>query len=228
MREIDHPGYERQRAQVLNARLGPKGSPTPRCDLIIDLHTTTAALGSTIIIRESDAVARFIAAAVTRELPEVRVLSYHSPKGAADFPYLAEITPVGIEVEVGPVPQGVVRGETLLATERIIDACLRSIDAWNTDQPLDAPETVTVYRYGPRIDYPRTPEGAVDGFVHPAFQDRDFQPLYPGDPLFMRYDGDVVTYDGEAGLYPVFINEAAYYEKRIAATLCEKREIAVL
>ena len=46
-----------------------------------------------------------------------------------------------------------------------------------------------------------------------SVQDRDFEPLSTGDPLFERLDGSVVEYDGSLGdvVYPVFVNEAAYY-----------------
>ncbi len=273
-------GYERQRAHVLNALLGPKGSPTPETELIIDLHTTTADLGATIIIREDDRLARFIAAWCLREVPGLRVMSYlaeeteveadavrkargdagsappalegapsgsdrpaspgtapgtEPPAGGApgtadrpgDYPYLAEIAPHGIEVEVGPVPQGVIRGETVLVTERIVDACIAAVDAWNRDDETNLPDTITVYRYTEAVDYPRTAAGEIDGFVHPDRQDRDFAPLQPEDPLFVRLDGSVVPYRGAAGRYPVFINEAAYYEKRAAMTLCVCREITV-
>ncbi|MDA3947878.1 MAG: succinylglutamate desuccinylase/aspartoacylase family protein [Spirochaeta sp.] len=245
-------GYEAQRAQVLNRMLGPKGSAEPACDLIIDMHTTTARLGPTIIIRESDLVARYIAAAVVMELPDVKILSYLAEErvetasanasaaeepaaggapGAADrpgdYPYLAEITPHGIEIEVGPVPQGVIRAETVIWTEQIVNSCVAAIDAWNRGRTLDLPESIEVYRFTEAVDYPRNNTGEIFGFVHPARQDRDFTVLRRGDPLFLRFDGSTVPYDGADERYPVFINEAAYYEKRAGMTLCEKKMIPV-
>lgn len=214
-------------------------------DLIIDLHTTTAGLGPTVIIREDDLFERWLAAYVVHEIPEVKVLSYLAENAAGtnpapnsdapgaantpnDYPYLAEITRSGIEVEVGPVPQGVVRGETVIWTERIVNSCIRGIDLWNDDRTVDIPETLTVYRYREVVDYPRNDAGDVVAFVHPLRQDRDFVPLQEGDPLFLRFDGNVVPYTGVPGRYPVFINEAAYYEKNAAMTLAEKREVPVV
>lgn len=52
-------------------------------------------------------------------------------------------------------------------------------------------------------------------------QDKDFKLLKPGDPIFMKFSGETVTYEGEE-LYSVFINECAYYEKKIAFLLGEK------
>ena len=46
-----------------------------------------------------------------------------------------------------------------------------------------------------------------------SLQDRDFEPLRAGEPLYETLDGELVMYDGSCGevAYPVFINEAAYY-----------------
>lgn len=279
----EQPGYEAQRALYLNTLLGPKGSESTQCDFIIDLHTTTARLGPTVIIREDDLFARWIAAYIVHDVPEVRVMSYlaheaanadgedgadggdgaaderkrgsttgsagstarrgnHAsrpvappPAGGApgtadtpgDYPYLAEITPSGIEVEVGPVPQGVVRAETVIWTERIVNSCISGIDAWNSGREVDIGEALTVYRYREVLDYPRGEDGSVVGFVHPLRQDRDFSPLQPGDPIFLCFDGTTVRYEGVPERHPVFINEAAYYEKNAAMTLCEVREVSV-
>lgn len=242
----ERSGYEWQRAQVLNALLGPKGSADPAYQFVIDLHTTTANLGPTVIIREDEMLARIIAAAVQREIPELRIMSYYvsgdEPRGAAgsassspppmgggpgsantpgDYPYLAEVTPHGIEVEVGPVPQGVVRADVLIWTERINNAIVAALDEWNQDREMEIPSEITVYRYVGDSDFPRDAAGAMAGMIHPDRQDRDFEPLQPGDPLYLGFDGTVIPYDGPAGAVPLFINEAAYYEKRAALTLAQ-------
>ena len=63
--------------------------------------------------------------------------------------------------------------------------------------------------------------------IHPNLQSKDYQPLHPGDPLFITFDGETINYEGNATVYPVFINEAAYYEKSTAMCLTRKREISV-
>lgn len=47
-------------------------------------------------------------------------------------------------------------------------------------------------------------------------KDQDWQPLNNGDPLFLTLDGEVIAYKGDCTVYPTFINEAAYYEKKQA------------
>ena len=55
----------------------------------------------------------------------------------------------------------------------------------------------------------------VDGFptacTHATLQGKDYQPLNKGDPVLRHMDGSVTCYNGDQGLVPVFVNEAAYY-----------------
>ena len=50
--------------------------------------------------------------------------------------------------------------------------------------------------------------------------------MQSGDAMFLTFDGITIPYSGET-TYPVFINEAAYYEKGIAMCLTRKQDISV-
>jgi succinylglutamate desuccinylase len=43
--------------------------------------------------------------------------------------------------------------------------------------------------------------------------------------MFLSFTGEEILYTGESVVYPVFINEAAYYEKQIAMVLTEKQQV---
>lgn len=49
-----------------------------------------------------------------------------------------------------------------------------------------------------------------------SWEDQDWKPLHPGDPVFVFLDGKTTTLGGDCTVYPVFVNEAAYYEKKEA------------
>lgn len=49
-----------------------------------------------------------------------------------------------------------------------------------------------------------------------SWEDQDWKPLHPGDPVFVSLDGKTMTLGGDCTVYPVFVNEAAYYEKKEA------------
>lgn len=68
--------------------------------------------------------------------------------------------------------------------------------------------------------------GCLASSFTPLLQDEDFKLLKPGDPIFKKFSGETVTYKGEE-LYPFFINECAYYEKKIAFLLGEKVKLTL-
>jgi len=116
---------------------------------------------------------------------------------------------------------------------------LRNLELRNADDDADADASPSVldrleetypsgavpcYRSAPavrpgelsgKISWPNDP--ANPNFpalvVHESVQDRDFEPLRAGDPLFVTLDGTVVPYDGSHGeeVHLIFVNEGGYY-----------------
>ena len=41
----------------------------------------------------------------------------------------------------------------------------------------------------------------------------------------LTFDGQEILYEGTSTVYPIFINEAAYYEKGIAMCLTQKKTV---
>ena len=58
--------------------------------------------------------------------------------------------------------------------------------------------------------------------VHPSLENKDFKPLQKKAPLFINTGKEEIFYEGEEGLYPFFINEAAYQENKVAMILAKK------
>ncbi|MFW6329900.1 MAG: aspartoacylase [Alkalispirochaetaceae bacterium] len=214
------PGYEQNRAKVINHRFGPKGGAG--YDLVIDLHTTTANMGASIIIQREDSLARRVASYLSEHHPEVAILAY---TGLDDYPFLAEVGAHSLEIEVGPVPQGVIRSEILSATEDLLMSILDYLDAANLGEAEEKEREFSVFTFGDNLDYYRNEAGEIWSAVHPERQDRDYQRVEPGDPMFLTFDGQTIAYEGDEPVWPIFINEAAYYEKRCAMTLCRKEQL---
>ena len=40
--------------------------------------------------------------------------------------------------------------------------------------------------------------------------------------MFLKLNGEEIIFEGEKGTFPIFINEAAYYEKGVAFVLTDK------
>ncbi|RUM65819.1 MAG: aspartoacylase [Sulfurospirillum sp.] len=212
--------YEAKRACELNALLGPKGAEQTAVDFILDLHSTTANMGLSLVVSSDSPLTWEAVRYLCAKVPELKVYRW---RGDEEDAFVDSIAPNGFAIEVGPVPQGVLRSDLFMKTEALVYHLLDFFERRNSGEAV--PETaqkVTVYDHVGLIDYPRDANGDLDGMVHEARQDQDFTLIKQGDPLFRKLDGTVIRYEGEEPLYTLFINEAAYYEKGFAMTLARK------
>jgi aspartoacylase len=217
------PGnYEELRAQELQTILKPKTPDTQ--DVIIDLHTTTSNMSLCLILGNRHPVLLGLAAVLTAINPLVKVYLHEQPKGSG---FLRSLSDLGFALEVGPVAQSILNAELFQQTEQLIYTSLDFFENYNLGQNLLKNNTVTVYRSIGMIDYPRGEDGEIAAMIHPQLQFRDYEPLYPGDPMFMTFSGEEIVYTGNDIVYPIFINEAAYYEKGIAMHISQKELIEI-
>ncbi|MEO1433030.1 MAG: aspartoacylase [Cyanobacteria bacterium J06633_8] len=184
-----------------------------KIDLIIDLHSTTANMGLTIILCDSNPDLLQLAAYLTKINSKVKILLYTLPKNSSHVRSLAEL---GITIEVGAVANGILDAKLFQETEKLIYAILDFIEAEKKGQSLAVPPSFTYYSAIGTVDFPRNEQEEIKAMIHPQLQFQDYQPLHPGNPMFVTFDGEEIFYQGDEIVYPVFINEAAYYEKGIA------------
>ncbi|XP_051969189.1 aspartoacylase [Xyrauchen texanus] len=220
--DVEGLQYEVQRAKEISQMFGPKGSPGAY-DVIFDLHNTTSNMGSTLILESSTdlfnlqmvnyirkAMAPHTCPVLLNENPQ---LKYSTTRSVAKHP---------IGLEVGPQPQGVLRSNVFESMRTILKHALDFLEIFNSG--VEFPScTVEVFKAHERMDYPRDTNGNITAMVHPHLQDCDWEPLNRGDPMFLTFDGKTILYEGASTVYPTFINEAAYYEKRQAfMTTCRE------
>jgi aspartoacylase len=140
--------------------------------------------------------------------------------------YLAQRWPCGLAIEVGPVPQGVVNATICRQTQLALEAAL-AVLAEARQGACPMPRHLVVHHHLRSLDLPRDDQGTPTARVHPLRQDRDWQPMVAGDPLFERIEGTTIPWLPASGdpalVWPVFINEAAYEEKGIALSLTERK-----
>ncbi len=216
-------GYENNLAKEIAARLGANG--TEPVDAIIDLHSTTANMGATIIPISRSPVNLRLASHLSDLNPTVRIyLGIHSEQ---DSPMLRSLAPLGCTVEVGPIAQGILNAHILAQTESLVLAILDYFDQLNQGVSLPPSSPVTIYQAMQTIDYPRNGRGDLKAIIHPDRQGQDYQCMKPGAPLFLDLQGKTIYYAGDSTIFPAFINEAAYYEKGIAMVITEKRAITI-
>ncbi|MBE9250137.1 aspartoacylase [Dolichospermum sp. LEGE 00240] len=215
--------YEDLRAKEINHLFGQNGE-TP-VDFILDLHSTTANMGITIIVDNYEPFNLQLAAYLNYMNPSVKV--YSSGNSGRSHNSLRSLGRFGICIEVGSVPQGVLNADFVLKTETIIYTILDYLELYNQGKVPSLSNNLICYEYMEAIDYPRNEHGEIKAMIHPHIQFKDYEVLNPGDPMFLTFDGQIISYQGNSSVYPIFINEAAYYEKCIAMCFTEKRMITV-
>jgi len=221
--ELAQPGLtsvEEVRAKEINELLGPKGDA--RVDFIIDLHTTTSNMGPTLLLTAKGKFYSQLAAYVKMHMPQLVICCDEDHKTNDEHHFLSSIAPMSVMVEVGPVPQSVIRHDVFEQSERMTSLILDFIELDNTGRLPELPETVDAYRYLECIYLPLTESGERAGMIHRDIQDKDFAAIVPGQPIFVTFAGEEVCYQGEQTVYGSFINEAAYYDNNIAMSLLEK------
>jgi succinylglutamate desuccinylase len=215
--------YEVQRAEDLRHDFGPAGQRP--VDFVIDLHGTTANAGVMLILDHLDGLTLGLAAYVSQVNPEVKVYSSEGSGRSQDS--LRSLASHRLGIEVGPVAHGTLNAKLFQKTEAVVHAALDYLDQINHQATAFEPARLTVYQYLDTLDFPRNEGGDIIAMVHPQRQFQDYEPLAPGDPLFLTLAGETIAYAGDSTRYPVFVNEAAYYEKGIAMCLTQKQQFQI-
>lgn len=128
---------------------------------------------------------------------------------------------------MGPIAQGTLHAELFQQSEALVRATLDFVERSNQGATPEIPKTFTLYNQVQIVDYPRDEQQRLRAMIHPQLQGRDYELLHPGDPLFLSFEGEVICYQGDSTMAPVFINEAAYYEKNYALGLALPQQVTL-
>ncbi|NOZ90271.1 MAG: aspartoacylase [Epsilonproteobacteria bacterium] len=216
--------YEAKLAKEINILLGKKGTPNPNMDFIVDLHTTTANMGLSIVVSNENPTTWRAIAYLCKMEPKLKVYRW---RGDIEKTFVDSIAPNGFAIEVGAIPQGVLRADLFLQTEMLVYHLLDFIEKENKKEDIDLPNEIEIYDHEKLVDYPRDRSGDIVAMVHQDRQDKDYTLIKENDPLFLSLDGETIGYSGEH-LYTLFVNESAYYEKGFAMTLARKRRVSLV
>ena len=225
IQDLNNPelsGHEHKCAKSLNALLGPKENP--RVDFIIDMHTTTANMGLSLIFNSDDPLVVGMAFYLKQKLPHAML--FYDPRDRLEDNLLISMGRLnGFLIEVGPIAQGLLNYKVYTETRLAVMHALDYLEQRNTGQPLILPQQMTGYRFHKKIPLPENTEGELTAMVHPDLQDKDYHAINPGDPLFITLAGETLVYEGESTVYGAFINEAAYYDQNVGLSVMEKINI---
>jgi len=215
--------YEDISAKLINQTLGPKGVESPNVDFIVDLHSTTSNMGLSVVIDNENELTWQVAAYLKEKEPKVNIFRWKGDTGDASFVH--SVAQNGFAIEVGAIPQGVIRADLFFETEKLVHHILDFFEKLNLGEVEKKHGSIEIYDYVELVDFPRDENGNIIAMVHPNLQDNDYVSIKKGDPLFVTLNGETITYDKDEVVYALFINEAAYYEKGFAMCLTKKKMI---
>lgn len=229
--------YEEARAKNLLKQYGPKGE-TPT-DFVIDLHSTTSNAGLMLILDHLDPFTLGLAAYLQAKTPAVKL--YSSTGSGRENDSMRTLGKYRLGIEVGPLAHATLNADLFQKTEALIHHALDYADQHNcqyaspqrsptqspTQRPTQSgePTPLTVYQYIGAIDYPKNNNAEMIAMTHPQRQFQDYEVVNLGDPMFLTFEGETISYEGKTPVYPIFINEAAYYEKGVAMSFTEKKKL---
>ena len=216
--------YEFRRARELNRLYGPKGADT-RTDLILDVHNTGSNMGYCLILSTRDPFTMKASAVLTQEFEDAWI--YYQPEERSASPYFGTVAKADVCIEIGPQQHGTLNAEIFERSEKLVKRYLELAEEWNCGElQKREPIEVEVYTQLRDLGYPKPQGGgAIQAMIHPELDGHDYRELKKGDKLFCTFDGKDILFEGELdgrSVYPIFINEPAYYEKDIAMSLTVK------
>lgn len=215
-------GYEQQRAKSIDALLGPKENP--RIDFVIDMHTTTANMGMSLIFNSSDPFVTGMAFYIKQKMPHATL--FFNPDNRLDDNFLTSMGRLnGLVIEVGPIAQGLLNYQVYSDTHRAVMHALDYLQQRTEGLPLNLPAQMVGYQFIKKISLPRDENNEITAMVHPNLQNKDYHVIEPGAPLFITLAGETIVYEGESTVYGAFINEAAYYDQQIGLSFMRRINI---
>ncbi len=213
----DEAPLELKLAHKLNNNFGPKGNS--KTDLIIDIHNTTSNMGPTLIILENDDFHRNLARFVKKYMSNTVVL-LEDLEPLSKLPYFCSIAKRGIMIEIGPQAHSTMRAEIFEQAKRMCSLVLEYVEKFN-NADIDELAEVEAFRLDSEVPYPLSSNGCASAMIHPNIDNKDFKLLKHGDPVFMDFDGNTLTWHGD-DTYPHFIGEAAYNHLKLAFATADK------
>ncbi len=212
--------------EVLRAReilklYGPYGELPSK--IVIDFHSTTAVMGSSIVIYGRRKADLMLAGLIQHRIGLPIYLHEEDPKQTG---FLVEKWPCGIVVEIGPVAQGLLDKKIVSQNKLVLETCLDEISKFKLEE-INYPEKVYVHSHVASLDYPRDDSGHISSLINSEMIYKNWIPLNHNLKIFELSNRSKESETLYENLTPVFINEAAYMEKNIALSFTKKETINI-
>ncbi|KAM8928871.1 LOW QUALITY PROTEIN: aldehyde dehydrogenase family 3 member B1-like [Lycaon pictus] len=240
LNELHYPPYTAHSQKLItwvlgshSQLLGPKASGRV-INFALDPHTTAASMGTCLITEAVHKVsAMHLCHYLLVALPPQRTNGRTPAQSFCTSCQGRRVTPKEVmgglgpqddwspALELGPQPQGPLQADMRTLVAEVLDFIELFNQVLGTSMAFPAFEMEANRTVG-SVDFARTESGDLAGTAHPQLPAQDSQPRLPGMPISQMFSDEDVLSEGESTVYPVFINEAAYYENGMAVIQIEK------
>lgn len=238
--------YEIQRARELYSQFQDEAGEKA-VDFWFDLHNANGNTGPFFIMNHTQSpFTLHLASHLQIKLPEIRIMllkpghfeKLHFGEGQdkeeeqdqpmSKFPTgsVSNIGKEGFTLEMGPLANGTLNASMFNLAKEIICGVLDTVEEFNNGKEFEEKE-IEVFRFLGVVHYPTDENSEITAMISPDLDGNDWKPLHPGDPLFMTFNGETILYKENNVVWPVFINEAAYFPNNIAMAVTRKEKIVV-
>lgn len=238
--------YEIQRARELYSQFQDEAGEKA-VDFWFDLHNANGNTGPFFIINHTQSpFTLHLASHLQIKFPEIRIMllkpghfeKLHFGEGQdkeeeqdqpmSKFPTgsVSNIGKEGFTLEMGPLANGTLNASMFNLAKEIICGVLDTVEEFNNGKEFEEKE-IEVFRFLGVVHYPTDENCEITAMISPDLDGNDWKPLHPGDPLFMTFNGETILYEENNVVWPVFINEAAYFPNNIAMAVTRKEKIVV-
>lgn len=238
--------YEIQRARELYSQFQDEAGEKA-VDFWFDLHNANGNTGPFFIMNHTQGpFTLHLASHLQIKFPEIRIMllkpghfeKLHFGEGQdkeeeqdqsiSKFPTgsVSNIGKEGFTLEMGPLANGTLNASMFNLAKEIICGVLDTVEEFNNGKEFEEKE-IEVFRFLGVVHYPTDENCEITAMISPDLDGNDWKPLHPGDPLFMTFNGETILYKENNVVWPVFINEAAYFPNNIAMAVTRKEKIVV-
>ena len=211
--------YEQQLAQKIYQQVRTKA-----VDFVLDFHTTTSNMGLTLMLSSDRPFNLQLAAYLAATNPLVKIVRSHPELNQNRF---RNLFPFGFTVEMGAIAPNVIDPVWFNRAEILVKQILDYIEQNNQGNQPASVSNITVYSMSQPVYFPTNDQGDITAIISPQLHGNDYSELAPNSTIFNKFNGENIIYQGNTSVYPIFINETAYWEHKIAMYLTTRDKLTI-
>jgi aspartoacylase len=167
-------GYEQRRAKEVNHLIGTKAKIRNDSTFLIDLHTTNADMGITLMTSKNDVHKLNLIKYICDRIKGVNVIFTDDEDG--DRPFLGSIIEHSLLVEIGGVHNNTLNHTAYERTVNVVKLVTEFLcKLKNNAIQIEKNVAISAFSIIKKVPFPRKSDGSIKGVIHQEIQNGDFK-----------------------------------------------------